>query len=897
MGWIVPGIGRARLGATILAYFRRSPAPSDSPISHSQAMILGGIGHRFLLFVTGKRERKRAAMYFRSVPVACASFAPKRSRIRFALFAGVVIAGMTFRPEFVVAAQDSGGGPKLNAVRKLTFPPRPKPPLRETTTENQMLVHAREIQYDYANERVSAIGNVQIYYNGSVLEADKVVYDQKTKRLRAEGNARLTEPRGQVTYGEVMDLSDDYRDGFVDSLRVDAAEQTSIAAARADRSSGNFSVFHSGVYTACEPCRDNPKKPPLWQIKAARIIHDQGEKMMYFEQANLEFFGMPVAYFPYFSAPDPTVKRKSGFLVPTFHSSDKTGVAVSVPYFWAIAPNYDMTLTPTMTTRQGPMMEVEYRQRTADGAFLLRGIGIKQWDPGYFVHDDGTPTPGKREFRGSFESSGQFNLSDKWGWGWDVVAPSDKTFFQDYDTGRLRTKDLIRSQPSEGVSQLYLVGRGDRSYFDARTMYFYGFSEADAQNQIPVVHPVIDYDYTFGKPVAGGELSYKVNFISLSRSQPSFDAITLDAHKNDFCTPTTADPALNSKPGNCVMRGFPGVYSRLSAQTTWRRSITDPIGQVFTPFLYARADAASLQVDAGTAADNFLPGGDTNLVQAMPAAGLEYRYPFISVQSWGTQTVEPIAQIVVRPDEGGVGRLPNEDAQSLIFDDSNLFKLDKFSGWDRTEGGTRANVGVQYTAQVNNAGFFNALFGQSYHLMGKNSFTDGGATNTGLDSGLDKTRSDYVARFAYQPSSMYTFGSRFRFDEATWDIKRFEVESRVNFDRWEFTAIYGQYAAQPKQGFLSDRQGVLGTTSIKLTSNWGVYGAIGYDVDAHKVDRTQVGLTYIDDCIAWALRYATTYGYSGNPQEKSHSIMMSFGLRTLFEGQASQKVDGLPGGF
>jgi LPS-assembly protein len=226
-----------------------------------------------------------------------------------------------------------------------------------------------------------------------------------------------------------------------------------------------------------------------------------------------------------------------------------------------------------------------------------------------------------------------------------------------------------------------------------------------------------------------------------------------------------------------------------------------------------------------------------------------------------------------------------------------LFKLDKFSGWDRVEGGTRANVGVQYTAQVNNAGFFNALFGQSYHLMGKNSFADGGATNTGLASGLDKPRSDYIARFAYQPSSMYTFGSRFRFDEETWDVKRFELESRVNFDRWTFTAIYGQYAAQPELGFLKDRQGVLGTTSIKLTSNWGLYGAMGYDVDAHKVDRTQIGLTYIDDCIAWALRYATTYGYSGNPQEKSHSIMMSLGLRTLFDGQVSQKVDGLPGGF
>jgi LPS-assembly protein len=781
------------------------------------------------------------------------------------------------------------------SAQNVTFPARPKPPVRNPTTEGQMLVQAREINYDYANERVAAVGNVQIYYNGSVLEANKVIYDQKTKRLRAEGNARLTEPNGQVSYGEIMELSDDYRDGFVDSLRVDAAQQTSIAAARAERSGGNFSIFHSGVYTACEPCKDDPKKPPLWQVKAARIIHDQGEKMLYFEQASLEFYGKPLVYLPYFSAPDPTVKRKSGFLAPSFFSSDKIGAAVAIPYFWALAPNYDLTLTPMFTTRQGPLLEAEWRQRTVDGAFLLRGSGIKQWDQGYFVHDDGTPTPGHREFRGSFESSGQFNLSDKWGWGWDIVAPSDKTFFQDYNINRLQTKDLIRNAPSEGISQLYLTGRGDRSYFDARSMYFYGFSEFDIQGQIPIIHPVIDYSYTFGQPVLGGELSYRMNLTSLSREQASFDAITQAAVNHDFCAPS-ADPA-RTIPGNCVLRGFPGIYSRLSAETTWRRSITDPLGQVFTPFLYARGDVASLSIDPTAAVDNFLPEGDTNLVRAMPAAGLEYRYPFIGVQSWGTQTIEPIAQIIVRPNETGVGRLPNEDAQSLIFDDSNLFKLDKFSGWDRQEGGTRANVGVQYTAQVNNAGFFNVLFGQSYQLMGENSFTQGGVTNTGLDSGLDKPRSDYVARFAYQPSRMYAFTSRFRFDEETWDVKRFEVESRVNLDRWSFTGIYGRYAAQPELGFLTDREGVLGTSSLRLTSNWSIFGAIGYDLDQHRVDQTQLGVTYIDDCIALALQYTTSYSYSGNPQEKTHAIMMTLALRTLWDGQISQSVSGVPGGF
>ena len=186
------------------------------------------------------------------------------------------------------------------AVQELQFPQRPPPPKkskialeREKSGQKQMLVQANEINYDYANNRVAAVGNVQIYYGDSTLEANRVIYDQKTKRLHAEGNVRLTEQDGKVTYGEIMDLSDDYRDGFVDSLRLDAPDQTRMAATRAERSSGNYTVFHNGVYTAWLLARTIPKKPPLWQVKAARIIHDQGEKMMYFEDARLEFFGRP----------------------------------------------------------------------------------------------------------------------------------------------------------------------------------------------------------------------------------------------------------------------------------------------------------------------------------------------------------------------------------------------------------------------------------------------------------------------------------------------------------------------------------------------------------------------------------------------------------------------------
>jgi LPS-assembly protein len=744
-----------------------------------------------------------------------------------------------------------------------------------------MLVQASEVQYDHVNHRVSAVGNVQIYYDGSTIEADRVVYNQQTKRLRAEGNVRLTEPGGNITYGEILELNDDYRDGFVDSMRIETPDQTRFAAARVDRSDGRYSVLHSGVYTACEPCKDDPRKPPLWQVKGARIIHDEQEKMIHFEQGSFELLGMPIAHFPYFSAPDPTVKRKSGWLMPVFSSSTKLGVVMQAPYFWALAPNYDLTLTPSVSTKQGPFMQAEWRHRLMNGAYAIRAAGIRQLDKDEFIHENGQPTPGYRDFRGAIETNGQFGLNRRWVWGWDGLLITDKTFYQDYNvqTFTADARDPFLDNKMEGVSQLYLVGRGSRSYFDARTIHYYGFSEFDQQKELPVIHPVIDYTYIVGQPVLGGELGFRFNLTSLSRQTSDFDAINKRAEDLNFCGFNTADPAVKNT-NNCVLRGAPGTYSRFSAEVSWKRTFTDPLGQMFTPFFSLRGDAASVNLENEPGVANFIQTNDTGQFRGMPVAGLEYRYPLINVQSWGSTIVEPIAQVIARPNEEKIGRFPNEDAQSFVFDDGNLFRVDKFSGWDRVEGGGRVNYGVQATTQFNHGGYINVLFGQSYQLFGLNSFAQGDATNTGLNSGLDTRKSDYVARFAYQPDRIFTFTTRYRFDEHNFEMRRFELEGRANFDRWSLQALYGNYDKQPELGFLERREGILGGASYKVTENWAVIGAARYDLDAHKFDQTRFGVGYIDDCLILALNYITSYTYSGNPT-KDHRLMLQLSLRTL----------------
>lgn len=470
---------------------------------------------------------------------------------------------------------------------------------------------------------------------------------------------------------------------------------------------------------------------------------------------------------------------------------------------------------------------------------------------------------------------------------------SDYYFFSDYRLAQYRDPlGSFLNLPTDALSQLYLTGVGNRSFFDARTMYWLSYS--GNQDKVPVVYPVIDYSNVLNYPVFGGEFSYKTNFVNLSRDSAVFDPITTVANTNSLCTTTSADP-LARTPSQCLLRGFPGTYTRLTAEAQWRKSYTDPFGEIWTPFAILRADAINSSISNQAGVSNYLPVGDTQAFRLMPTVGLEYRYPFINVQPWGSTTIEPIAQVIIRPNETYAGRFPNEDAQSMVFDASNLFSVDKFSGYDRVEGGGRANVGVQATTQFDKGGAVKVLFGQSYQLFGMNSFAVRDSINTGLDSGLDKPRSDYVASASYSPNRTYTFSVRSRMDEQTWNVQRFEAEGRANFDRWSISMMYGNYAPQPELGYLTRREGILTTGSIKLATNWVVSGSARWDLEANKINQYVLGAGYVDDCFVLAANYVTSYSYSAGtaPPTLSHAIMFQIGLRTL----ANSSTTGSSAGF
>jgi LPS-assembly protein len=569
------------------------------------------------------------------------------------------------------------------------------------------------------------------------------------------------------------------------------------------------------------------------------------------------------------------VKRQSGFLVPHFFSTSRLGVGAEFPYFWEIAPDKDLTFAAVPLTRQGGLLKGEYRQRLETGAFTIRASGIIQQDPSVYNLSDGDAGPGTRKYRGALESAGQFNINKQWVWGWDGVLVSDRAYLNDYNT-------LTQFRENEKASQLYLVGQGDRSYFDARVMSFLGMSLVDRNNEQPIIHPVVDYSYIYGQPVFGGQLSYNINFASITRQEAEFDPKTEAAFQADACDSRNIMPGLaGTNPQNCIMRGAPGEYTRLSYQMDWKRTITNSLGQIFTPFVRLRADAAYTDItNVDGVVSQFINTGGQSLVRTMPAIGFEARWPFISVHEWGTQILEPIAQLIVRPNETQIGKFPNEDSQSLVFSDANLFAIDKYSGYDRVEGGTRANVGLQYSMNINRFGTINAMFGQSYQLAGLNSFSVADATGIGLDSGLENNVSDYVGRLYYQPTNNLSLTTRYLFDHDTFSLNRFEAEATVTWDRLKLSTIYASYAAQPDIGFLTRRDGIYQTATYNFEKHWSVTGGIRYDLDQSNIDLYTIGINYLDECFA----LMATYTYDNTNflvQRPDHRFMARVNLRTL----------------
>jgi LPS-assembly protein len=371
------------------------------------------------------------------------------------------------------------------------------------------------------------------------------------------------------------------------------------------------------------------------------------------------------------------------------------------------------------------------------------------------------------------------------------------------------------------------------------------------------------------------------------------------------------------------LRGIAGDYTRASGQVSWQRGYIDPIGEVWKPFVFARLDGEATELNetgsityasltgtstvANSSQAAFFSGSDQGaFARGMAGAGLEYRYPFTSVSSWGTQTITPIAQFIARPNEIIPRIQPNEDSQSLVFDDTNLFAWNKFSGYDRVEGGTRLNYGLQYAADFANGGHANFVAGESIQVAGENSYTLYDPSNTGMESGLDKKYSNFVFGETLQPfSAPITLMSKQQFDSSTLQLDRFDGILKASYAGVNGSVDYALYAAQPALGFEFPREGLSGNVAYSFQNRWSVDGSLVLDMSRHYYDTLgqttpifypvgySFGVGYKDDCTTLTFRYSSNvsqpFVYSVtpggptlyNPSTRNQTLMIQLVLRTL----------------
>lgn len=637
-----------------------------------------------------------------------------------------------------------------------------------------LVIVSDEMSYATDGSVARATGNAEAYYGTRVLAADMLEYDEGQGRLRAVGDVAVRNEDGSYLFAKQAELSADLSEGRVEEPRALIAGGGRLAAVEGQRLDDRYNVLSKAVYSPCEVCEESPT--PLWRVRARKVIHDQQTRDIVYQDATFEVGGVPVGYLPYFRHPDPSVRRRTGVLPPQFGSDGTIGYTVKTPYFIELAKDRDITITPYVTTRDGLIMEGEYRALTETGGYTLWGsiTNNDRADP-----DD--------EWRGAFRGEGRFALSDENAWGFDIELASDDTYLRRYNYSNV---DRV-------TSRLYAEKQNDRLFAEANVYYFQSFRSDEPSDTIPIALPEIRLRY---RPI----------------EDPLYGIATLTAS------------ALN------LQRQEGRDVTRLSSGFDWQRQFVTEMGIVITPFAGARGDAYIVDNDVDT--DNQPQG------RISAQAGLDVRMPFIAENSLGTHIIEPVAQFVVAPYQGGQDEFPNEDSLDLTFDETILFTGEsRFAGIDRIENGPRLNVGVRYDFEADNGLGFEAAYGRVFRGKDNTAFSTA--------SGLRNAESDHVGAIRLKLDPYFDVTHRFRAAQEDLAIERSETYARASVGPISLIGSYAYIADDPLSGFAEDREEIAGRGILRLTEYWSVYGGTRHDLQESRTVEADGGLRYEDECI------------------------------------------------
>lgn len=650
-----------------------------------------------------------------------------------------------------------------------------------------VVMQADSLRYDQDTGIVTASGNVEMAHGGRILQADAVSYNEQADLVSASGNVVLLEPTGEVLFAEYAELTGDLREGAISGIRVLLEQNARFAANGARRIEGRITDMAKAIYSSCDLCEDDPTAAPLWQIKAARVVHDQALHDIIYYNALFEVYGYPVLWTPYMRTPDPTVERRSGFLTPSYGSSSILGLTLQVPYYWNIAPNKDATITPFITEDEGVVMIGQYRERTETGIYNLNG-SITYSDP---LEANGEET-GENKWRGFVKADGIWHPDQTWQYGFDIYRASDDNYLTRYDFDNADTL----------TSQVFVEGFHDRSYASAFAYSFQGLRSDDQPGDTPLVAPLMDYQLVSDPNEHGGFITIDANAMSLTRSD-STDSRRLTL-KGAFEQPWVTD-------------GGHVLILRSSLRSDSYQVIDVPI--------------SGQQPYSGYVG------------RVIPQASAEWRYPLVRQSGTMQQLVEPIVMTVISPNGGNDDRIPNEDSQEFEFDEVNLFNANRFPGYDRVEGGLRVNYGLRTGVFGFGGGRSELMVGQVWHAHTDDTF--------GPETGLDGHFSDYVGRFLVAPTSYFDVAARFRVDREDFTIRRNELTFGIGPEAWRFETSYVQLKDPSPDvvDTTGEREQIAFAARAEPLENWTVRAEWRQDLTGEGTINYGGTLVYEDECV------------------------------------------------
>lgn len=688
-------------------------------------------------------------------------------------------------------------------------------PSAPVSEQDQVQFEADGASYDDNTDTLAVFGNVVLRRGGQSVRADQLTWDRKSGQIVAQGNIRFVDADGNQLFTDRLELTDELRAGAMDNMLLALREGGRLAAIKGERIEDGKVLLHNAAYSACAVEDDKGcPRTPSWRITARRVIYDPDHKTVRFEGARAEIFGVRLMPLPgLVIATDG--RPISGLLIPNIQLSASNGIQISDTWYQRLSDNRDLAVTGYLFTQAPPMVSAQYRQLTEHGALQATG---------YVTRSNRIPVgapnaSSQADYRGYLFTNGRYQFDPNWSATFSARIASDRTFLRRYDISR---DDRLRS-----TAQVERIDQD--SYFSVAGWATQTLRVNDVQGQVPFALPEVDYRRRFADPLLGGRVQLQANSLAISRTN-----------------------------GQDTQRAFASAQWDLRRLTPW--------GQEVTVTALARGDVYHSDENSLTTTASYRgnPGWQS---RALAAAAIDLKWPLVGGFLGGTQVLTPRFQVVATPKLKNL-EVPNEDARAIDLEDSNLFALNRFPGYDRVEDGVRFTYGVDW--QFERPGLrVNSTIGQSYRLSNNPTLLPDG-------TGLSQRTSDIVGRTEIRFKDLVKLTHRFRLDKDNLAVRRNEFDAAVGTQGTYLEAGYLRLDRNIGGGIedLKDREELRLAGRVSVARNWSLFGSGVFDLTGQNEDptlvnadgfqpiRTRLGVAYEDDCLeidfTWRRDYVAT---------------------------------------